>query len=292
MMDRCVPAIAFLCCVAALLACKRNDSSPAPSATAASAAAQPAAVAANEVTFTAKVPKAGRTSTIARDLSLSLTMGGKVYRQTEHRRYKVTVKAADDIRVTRALLDIEEMFETEQEGTRTEKKTVSPLAGFKFIASRDDAKKLTAVDPDGAPVSKSLVKALDKDYADTFEKNTLGAFLPNRALKLGEKLNPSESDVMKTLGIKDDGKTSLDGIEFILKSAQAGNATFQIALTWTSKLSAVRRMRAKLAGQLTLQTATVWLVAFELQGPVTVLDSKGKEQGKGTMKFKVDQAFN
>ena len=51
-------------------------------------------------------------------------------------------------------------------------------------------------------------------------------------------------------------------------------------------------MRAKLNGQLTLQTATVWLVGVALSGPVTVLDGKGDEKGRGDMKLTGDQTFD
>ncbi len=41
-----------------------------------------------------------------------------------------------------------------------------------------------------------------------------------------------------------------------------------------------------------LQTATVWLVSAALSGPVTVLDGKGDEKGRGDMKLGIDQTFN
>jgi hypothetical protein len=97
---------------------------------------------------------------------------------------------------------------------------------------------------------------------------------------------------MQMMDIKDDGKTTLDGIEFIFTSVDGGNARFSMAFTFTTGLPGGLRMRAKLNGQLTLQTATVWLVGVALSGPVTVLDGKGDEKGRGDMKLTGDQTFN
>jgi hypothetical protein len=277
--------------MAVLLACKLKRSAPASGTSAGSSSAQNVA-APSEVTLKPKIPSPGTSSTVTRALGLKLTMGKEAYRQNSFEKFKLTVKAADDFRITKALLDIEEKYETKQEGVAAEKKTVSPLAGSKFIVSRDDAGKLTAVDAEGTASTPAQVKLLQADFADLLKKDTVGAILPDRPLKLGEKLSPSASSLMQMMDIKDDGKTTLDGIEFIFNSIEGGNARFSMAFTLTMGLTGGLRMRAKLNGQLTLQTATVWLVGAALSGPVTVLDSKGDEKGRGDMKLTADQKFD
>ncbi len=289
-MQRRLPLVLLCVCIVALLACKLKRSG-APSHGAASSSGQTAAPP-SEVTFKPKIPPPGTSSTVTRSLGLKLTMGKNAYRQNTFEKFKLTVKAADDVRITKALLDIEEKYETKQEGVAAEKKTVSPLAGSKFIVSRDDAGKVTAIEPDGTAATPSQVKLLEEDFAGIFKKDTVGAFLPDRPLKLGEKLNPSASSLMQMMEMKDDGKTTVDGIEVIFTSVDGGNARFSMAFTLTLGLTGGLRLRAKLNGQLALQTATVWLVSAALSGPVTVLDGKGDEKGRGDMKLGIDQTFN
>jgi hypothetical protein len=284
--------VLLLYCIAVLLGCKLKGLGPAGGASTTSSAAQGAAAAApSDYAFRPKIPSAGTSSTVTRSVALMLGMGNQSYRQNSFDKFKLTVKAADDFRITKALIEVQEKYETKQDGNAAEKKTVSPLAGGKFVVSRDDAGKVSAVDGEGAAVSAAQVKLLGEDYADLLKKDTLGSFLPDHPIKLGEKLSPSASSLMQMLDIKDDGKTTLDGIEFVFTSMDTGSAHFSMAFTLTMGLAGGLRMRAKLSGQLTVQTATVWLVGASLSGPVIVLDGKGNEKGKGDMKFTADQTF-
>jgi hypothetical protein len=280
---------AVVVCVGALLACKalKKDSEPAPTATATAAA--PAAP--TDVAFTAVVPKNGAKVSTSHQTNSKFTMDGKVYRNTNATSVVLDVQSSDEFRVTKAALDVKELYTITQDGAASEKKTVSPLAGSRYIVTRGDDGKLSALDSNGSKIATSQVKLIKDEFGSAFEKDQTGAFLPDRPVKIGEKLNPASDSVMRMLEIKDDGKTTFDGTEFILKSATAERATFDVAMTMTQKLVAGLRLRAKLKGTIDIKPAGTWLLGVDLKGPLTLIDATGKEKGTGDLSLSGTQTF-
>ncbi|HEX6277363.1 MAG TPA: hypothetical protein VFZ53_30180 [Polyangiaceae bacterium] len=286
-----VPAVALALIAAALLACKgvkdmmggAETSEPAPSAAPAPSASAPAAP--TEVVFTKSVPKSGAKVRAETDSNVKFTFQGKVFRSTEKNDTNVEVQASDEFRVTKAAIDVKELFSTTQEGTGSEKKSVSPLAGSRFIVTRADDGKLSALDSSGNKVGAAQIKEIEKNYRSVFERDKSRAFLPNRTVKLGEKLTPSADDVLALLGVKDDGQSSVDGVEFILKTLTDDKATFAVSLTFTQKIPGGLRLRAKLEGTLDVRPKDSAFTNVSLRGPLTILDGAGNDKGNGELSF-------
>ena len=276
-----------------LLACKgvkdlleESSSAPPPSAApAAQAAPSAAAGALSEVTFTKSVPKAGSKVKSESNLNLKFTFQSKVFRSTEIGSVTVEVQASDEFRITKAALDVKELFSTNQEGTGTEKKSVSPLAGSRFIVTRADDGKLSALDSSGNKVAQAQVTEIEKNYRSVFERDKSREFLPNRPVKVGEKLTPSADAVLGLLGLKDDGSATVDGVEFILRSAADDKATFAVSLTLTQKIPGGMRLRAKLEGTIDVRTRDTTFSNVSLRGPLTILDGGGNDKGHGELSF-------
>jgi hypothetical protein len=280
---------AVIVCVGALLACKalKKDSEPSPTATA-TAAAPPAPT---DVAFTAAVPKTGAKIASSHQTNSKFTMDGKVYRNSNATSAVFEVQSSDEFRVTKGALDVKELYTIAQDGAASEKKTVSPLAGSRYVVTRGDDGKLSALDSNGSKVVASQVKLIKDEFGSAFEKDETGAFLPDRPVKIGEKLNPASDSVMKMLDIKDDGKTTFDGTEFILKSATPEKATFDVAMTMTQKIVAGLRIRAKLKGTIDIKPVGTWLLGVDLKGPLTMIDATGKEKGSGDLSVSGTQTF-
>ncbi|HVR18587.1 MAG TPA: hypothetical protein VMS65_02785 [Polyangiaceae bacterium] len=285
-------ALALALVVSALLACKNAQNliggaaSSEPVASAAPAAPSATAPAApSEVTFVKSVPKAGAKVKAETDSNVKFTFQGKVFRSTERNSTAVEVQASDEFRVTKAALDVKELYSTSQEGTGSEKKSVNPLAGSRFIVTRADDGKLSALDSSGNKVAAAQIKEIETNYRSVFERDKSRAFLPNRALKVGEKLTPSADDVLALLGVKDDGSATVDGVEFILKSAAEDKATFAVSLTFTQKIPGGMRLRAKLEGTLDVRPKDSTFTNVSLRGPLTILDAQGNDKGSGELSF-------
>lgn len=284
------PALA-LAFASAFLACKSAKDMPGgaeggePAASAAPAPSAPAPAAPNEVTFVKSVPKAGAKVKVETDSNVKFTFQGKVFRSTERNSTLVEVQSSDEFRVAKAALDVKELFSTRQEGTGSEKKSVSPLAGSRFIVTRADDGKLSALDSSGNKVASAQIKEIEKNYRPVFERDKSRAFLPNRAVKLGEKLIPSADDVLALLGVKDDGSSKVDGVEFILKSAAEDKATFAVSLTFTQKIPDGLRLRAKLEGTIDVRPKDSTFSNVSLRGPLTILDAQGNDKGSGELSF-------
>src|SRR5688572_29853701 len=130
--------------VGALLGCKAfskdegsaDKGDAAPPATA--AAAPSAAPAASDVTFTKKVPKPGIKGATTRKTASKFTMSGKTFRENSFMQGDFVVKESDEFRVTKAMVDVKELYTTSQEGTGSEKRSVSPLAGSSYIVTRSE----------------------------------------------------------------------------------------------------------------------------------------------------------
>lgn len=264
----------------------------APSATAASApapapasAAPAAAPVSDEVTFVKSVPKAGTKADAKTSMNVKFTFQGKVYRSTEEMSAEADVQASDEFRVTKAAIDVKQLFSTSQEGTGNEKKSVSPLAGSRFVVTRNDDGKLSALDSSGSKVAAPLMSELQKHFADVFERDKSREFLPKRPVKVGEKLIPSADAVLGLLGQKDDGKTTIDGVEFILKSATPDKATFAVSMTFTQKIDGGIRLRAKLDGTVDVRPKDSEISNISLTGPLTLLDAQGNDKGSGDLSF-------
>ena len=237
----------------------------------------------SDITFVKATPKPGTKLTAANKMHMKFTFGGKVFRETEEQTVTVDVQASDEFRVTKAALDVKELFSTKQEGTGDEKKSVNPLAGSRFVVTRTDDGKLSALDSGGGKVGAAQLKELHDHYADVFEKDKAAEFLPNRPLKIGEKLVPSTDSVLDMIGIKDDGKTTVDGVEFILKSATADQAEFAVSFTFTQKIDGGLRLRAKLEGTIGVNPKGSRITTVSLKGPLTILDGKGDDKGSGDL---------
>jgi hypothetical protein len=286
------PVLALALTASALLACKgvkdmmggAETSEPAASAAPAPSATAPAAP--TEVVFTKSVPKSGAKVRAETDSNVKFTFQGKVFRSTEKNDTNVEVQASDEFRVTKAALDVKELYSTSQEGTGSEKKSVSPLAGSRFIVTRADDGKLSALDSSGNKVAAAQIKEIEKNYRSVFERDKSRAFLPNRAVKVGEKLTPSADDVLALLGVKDDGQSSVDGVEFILKSLTDDKATFAVSLTFTQKIPGGLRLRAKLEGTLDVRPKDSAFTNVSLRGPLTILDGAGNDKGNGELSFR------
>ena len=277
-------------CVGALLACKalKKDSEK----TAPAASASPAAPAApTDVAFTAVVPKNGTKIASSHQTNSKFTMDGKVYRNNSATSVTFDVQSSDEFRVTKGALDVKELYTITQEGAASEKKTVNPLAGSRYVVSRGDDGTLSALDSNGSKISSSQLKLIKEEFGSSFEKDQTGAFLPDRPVKIGEKLNPASDSVLRMLEIKDDGKTTFDGTEFILKSATPERATFDVAMTMTQKLVQNLRLRAKLKGTIDIKPTGTWLVGVDLKGPLTLLDGSGKEKGAGDLSVSGTQTY-
>jgi hypothetical protein len=286
-----VLALALL--VSVLLACKGAQdllggasSASQPSAAPATQAATPTAPATpGEVTFVKSVPKAGAKATAASNTTLKFTFQGKVFRSTEVGSLAVDVQGSDEFRVTKAALDVKELYSTNQEGSGTEKKSVSPLAGSRFIVTRADDGKLSALDSSGNKLARAQMAEIEKNYRSIFERDKSREFLPNRPVKVGEKLIPAADAVLGLLGLKDDGSSTIDGVEFILSSATADNATFNVSLTLTQKIPGGMRLRAKLDGTMDVRPRDTTFSNVSLRGPITILDGQGNDKGNGELSF-------
>lgn len=282
----------FVVCLAALLACKgagKSESTEQPGGGLPTVA--PATPTSSDVTFRKLVPKVGAKMKYTRRSSAKFTLSGKVHRSEAAATASVTVQGSDQFRVWKAEVDVTELYATEQEGTAAEKKTVSPLAGSRYIVTRADDGSLSALDSNGSKVASSQMKLLKEEFGQVFEKNADSEFLPDRPIKLGEKLVPASDSVIKMLGVKDDGNITIDGVEFILKSATAERASFDSSLTFTQKLGSIR-LRAKLKGNIDLAPEGAWIVALDLKGPITILDSGGNEKGTGDLSISGSQTVN
>jgi hypothetical protein len=273
----------------ALLACKGvtdllgQSTSAAPAPSPAPSATAPAAP--TEVTFVKGVPKVGTKAKIDTSTNVKFTVEGKVFRSTEVGSVAVDVQGSDEFRVTKAALDVKELFTTEQQGTGAEKKSVSPLSGSRFIVTRADDGKLSALDASGNKVKGAQLSEIDKHYKNVFERDKSREFLPNRPVKIGEKLVPSADAVLGLLGQKDDGSASVDGVEFILRSLSPGKATFAVSLTFTQKLGASMRLRAKLEGNVDVRPEDSEILNLSLKGPLSLIDGQGNDKGSGELSF-------
>jgi hypothetical protein len=273
-------SLLLLACVVALLACKAlKKGEPEPATSAAPAApSQP-----SEISFTKSVPKAGTKIAAQRKTVTRFTMNDRVYRETNALDVVLEVQAADEFRVTKAALDVKELYNIKQEGTGSEKKSVSPLEGSRYVVTRSDDGKLSALDASGNKAPAAQLKLIKDEFASAFEKDQSSAFLPDRPLKPGERFSPPSDAVLKMLDIKDDGKTLIDGIEFALATASAERATFDVNLTLTQSIGMGLRLRAKLKGKIDVTPQGAWLVGVDLKGPLELLDSTGKQKGTGEL---------
>ena len=287
--------IGLLLCIAALLACKedRQKVTTTPSSPAATTAPTSPPDATDTVNFVSKVPPPpGTRATYRSDFTMKITQRGQVSRYHEHEESVFDVKATDGFKVTGLLIDVRDKVKTEQTGNKAEKRTTSPLAGSKYIVTLGANGKLSATDPAGNKTATSQLKLLTEDYKGRFEKDTTAEFLPQRPMKLGEKLFPATPTMLRVMSIKDDGKTSFEGTEFLLESVDGGVATFHVEMVMTMKMLASQRLRAKLSGKMRFLVDGVWTTAIELSGPLTLLDSRGNQKAEGTWAMNASQSYD
>jgi hypothetical protein len=219
-------------------------------------------------------------------------LNGKTYRESSLLNSSFEVKASDEFRITKASIEVEDLYTTSQEGTGTEKRSVSPLAGSTYLVTRNEDGKLSAQDANGNKVPAATLKLIKDEFGGSFEKSQDAAFLPDRPLKLEEKLMPASDSMLSALSIKDDGNTLIDGTEFFLRSAADGKASFDATMTMTQKVpSAGLRVRSKLKGKLEMRPDGAWIVGVNLKGPITILDSSGNEKGSGELSIAGAQTF-
>jgi hypothetical protein len=257
---------------------------------AAEAGADPAAKI-DAVTFVRHPPKTGAKVNVSGKTSFKFTFEGKVFREVTEDSAQVSVQASDEFRVTKATIEVKQLFTTKQEGTGDEKKSVNPLAGSRFTVTRNDDGKLSALDSGGAKVAAAQLAQIQEHFGTLFEADKTHEFLPTRPVKIGEKLIPSSDAVLKLLGQKDDGSTVIDGVEFILQSGTADKATFNVTLTFTQKIDPRTRLRAKLAGSLDVRPKDSEISAISLKGPLTLLDPGGNDKGTGDVSIEQTATF-
>jgi hypothetical protein len=279
----------LLALITALFACKALKKEQAEPASSASAAAVSPPT---DVKFTRAVPKPGTKITGGRTSTVKFTFNGKVFRENTALDAALDVQASDDFRITKAALDIRDLNTVKQEGDGQEKRSVSPLAGSRFVVTRSDDGKLSALDSGGNKVPASQLKLIKDEFATVFEKDTTGEFLPDRPLKPGERFSPPSDAVLKMLGIKDDGKTLMDGIEFTLASAAPGVASFDVTMTMTQTIVAGMRLRAKLKGKIDVRPDGSWLLNVDLKGPLEILDRSGNQKGTGDLAVSAAQTYS
>lgn len=267
------------------LACKAGSSSSTSSSAAATTASAPAAPAAKptEVAFVQAVPKPGAKADQSMKTAMKFTLAGTAYRTETESVASIEVQASDEFRVTKAAIDVTTLVETSQKGTSPERRTVNPIQGSRWVLSRSDGGGFAALTSAGSPASSSMLAQLKEHFGDVVEKDKSLSFLPNHPVKIGEKIIPSQDAVLAMLGQKDDGKTTIDGVELILRSADANEATFDTSLTFTMKVDAATRLRAKLAGTIGVRPTNAIVTAVSLKGPLTILDGGGDEKGSGDM---------
>lgn len=274
----------------ALAACKpakvSRQAPEAPSASSAFAAVPPHP--AKTVTLTRRTPAPGSKARRKRDLGFQLSRGGDVMRHTAHDVVKYEVKQSDASRIIQAGLDIEELYEANQQGDDAEEKTVNPLAGRRFTVARAADGRLSALDSAGAEASDEQIALLEQHCGELFKVDAIGAFVPARPLAIGENLKPTRVALLEMMQIDDDDDTVIDGVAFTLANSKKDEAEFDVGMTMTWAMGGGFRMRARLAGVVSLETATARLRALELAGPVVVLDVKGAEVGSGQFKAHVE----
>ena len=236
-------------------------------------------------------PKSGTKVNVTNKTSFKFTFEGKVFREVDEDSAQISVQASDEFRVTKATIEVKQLFTTKQEGTGDEKKSVNPLAGSRFIVTRSDDGKLSALDSGGAKVAASQLAQIKEHFGTIFEADKTVEFLPKRPVKISEKLIPSSDAVLKLLGQKDDGNTVIDGVEFILQSGTAQHATFAVSLTFTQKLDPRTRLRAKLAGTLDIRPTDSQISGVSLKGPLTILDAGGNDKGNGDLSIDANATF-
>lgn len=244
-----------------------------------------------ELTFLRRPPKPGANINVTSKSSVKFTFQGKVFREVNEDSAAVSVQASDEFRVTKAAIDIKQLVTVKQEGSGDEKKSVNPLQGSRFVITRGDDAKLSALDSAGTKVSTPQLALLKEHYGTVFEADKTHEFLPKRPVKIGEKLIPSSDAVLKLLGQKDDGSTVIDGVEFILQSGTIDRAVFAITLTFTQKIDAQTRLRSKLAGTLDVRPKDSEISAISLKGPLTLLDAGGNDKGSGDLAFDSTATF-
>ncbi len=238
------------------------------------------------------MPKPGTKVSAKRKTDIKFTMSGKVFRDTSGLEATFEVQSADEFRVTKAALDIKEMYTIKQEGSGDEKRSVSPLSGSRYVVTRTDDGKLSALDGSGNKIAANQLKLIKDEFASAFEKDQTGAFLPDRPLKPGERFSPPSDAVLKMLDIKDDGKTTMDGIEFTFASGSADRANFDVSMTLTQNIGFGLRLRAKLKGQIAIKPQGSWLLGVDLKGPIELIDNSGKEKGTGDLSVTATQTYD
>lgn len=281
---------AVVLCLCVLPGCKKilQNLAEAEGGAAPTASAEPALT---QLTFVRRPPKPGANVNVANKSNLKFTFEGKVFREVNEDAAAVSVQASDEFRVTKAAIDIKQLVTVKQEGTGDEKKSVNPLQGSRFVVTRGDDTKLSALDSGGKKVSASQLALLKEHYGTIFEADKTHEFLPARPVKIGEKLVPSSDAVLKLLGQKDDGSTVIDGVEFILQSGTPEKAVFAVTLTFTTKIDARTRLRAKLAGTLDVRPKDSEISAINLKGPLTLLDPGGNDKGSGDFTIESTATF-
>jgi len=236
-----------------------------------------------EITFVKGVAKTGSKVEVSSKVSSKFTIEGKVYRETTESSATVDIQGADEFRVTKAAIDVKQLFTTKQDGTGDEKKSVNPLSGSRWIVTRNDDGKLSALDSSGGKVAAPQLAQLKENFDGIFQTDKSRDFLPKRAVKIGEKLTPAADAVLSLMGQKDDGTATVDGVEFILQSATKDRATFAVSLTLTLKIDPTIRLRTKLDGTIEVRPKDSEITSVALKGPLTLLDPKGNDKGTGDM---------
>lgn len=264
-----------------LVACKGSENKATPVASASAVVETKP----TELTFVASVPKPGTKLEQAMKTAFKFTYAGTVSREETETEATIDVQASDEFRVTKAAIDVKKLTTTKQDGTEAEKRTVSPIAGSRYVVSRTDDGTVSALSSSGLPVAATMLTAIKENFGDVVDRDKSRAFLPKRPVKIGEKLIPAADVVLAIIGQKDDGTATVDGVEFILQSGTSDKAIFNVSMTFTIKADPKLRMRAKLEGTIDVRPKDAMITSVSLKGPLTLLDPGGNEKGTGDLSF-------
>lgn len=293
---------AALALVLALLACKQDEEA-APESTASATTAGSAAGSSGETRFSVKPPKKGTKVTTSGQQKLNFTVSasraGKVLLEldidnSERSKQVVEVLEANDKAPTKVKVTYQEKTAVEKQGSR-EKSNKSPVEGKSYIVEKSGAD----VDVDHASGGAAPKKERDvvrEDFDDLGQTPSFAAFLPDRPLKKGEKLDVSKEQLRKMFQQDDDDKMKFDNATFqFVGTKQQGGAevgVFEVKLEMVNE-DETMRMKIALDGKLLLRVDGAWPVEMSLSGPISFegvkkgidVDGKGRATFERTAEY-------
>jgi hypothetical protein len=286
------------------LSSKESESGPSASATAMTAMSAPAPVE-KEVRFSRRVPKKDQVilDEFSMELTMSLTVkqGDKVLteanmRQSETKKKKTTVLAADDWAISRVRCEYLDKSSTESADGGEQKKQVAVVSGKTYIVAAKNG-EVEVTDADGEAVTKKEREEVQKDHDDLGKSNKMAELLPDRPIAIGEKLTPPANVVRAMMNSGDDSMDMKD-VTLTLKSVEGSGANragiFDMSMSiGGSKKKGSPPVEMSLSGTLKLLVDSTLPLEINLAGPIT-LDSKeggASIRAKGQAKFSAKATY-